>query len=212
MRAGGEHQEAGQRRARDEARVGGEHHHDERDGDRRDHTRPLRRRAGLLVDGRARQRARARHALEEAAHRGSRRPSLRHCWLMSSFCPVTAAMALAIEMASSSPSSAIASALVDELRGSRRRPERGQLERRQRRGNVADHLDALLRRARASRGARRHHDRRRSGTPGSSAPADRGASASAARAPAAIAASPTASVGPCTGPPCVIVSQKRTRK
>ena len=57
----------GQRRARDEARVGREHQHDERDGDRRDDARPLRRRARLLVDRRARQRARAGHALEEAA-------------------------------------------------------------------------------------------------------------------------------------------------
>ena len=62
-----EHQESRQRRARDEARIGREHQHDERDGGRRDDARPLRLRARLLVDRRSRQRARARHALEEAA-------------------------------------------------------------------------------------------------------------------------------------------------
>ena len=44
-------------------------------------------RAGLLVDRRARQRARARHALEEAAGEVRERLRDRHCWFMSSFWP-----------------------------------------------------------------------------------------------------------------------------
>ncbi len=85
-------------------------------------------------------------------------PSLRHCWFRSSFCRVTAAIAFAIEIASSSPRSAIASALVENMRTCTASMT-GSCERGQRRGDLADDRDALLVEPEPRRRRRRDEDR-----------------------------------------------------
>jgi hypothetical protein len=135
-------------------------------------------------------------------------PSLRHCWFRSSFWRVTAAMAFAIEIASRSPSSAMASALVENARiwtassdGSRKP------------GSVAGMSPTTVTPCRSSPSqavapAAAMTAIRNSGR---SAHPSRRLSHRSARTNA-IEARPRANVGPCAAPPSVIVSQKRTRK